>query len=309
MNIKTSSLIFGGIIATAIGQPAFSEAIWTSLSNGAAVNFNIYAAKQDVYLNGGPGQGAGSNAQGLPDGTYVFQVTSPDGKVLLSQDPAGCRLVQVIGGVITGAATWQGDPGCKHANGDVLPGGTPVQLSAPPPPGADDDYADTPNNGGVYKVWLTSYNTYSCNFDLTIVDCPMNTHGFVPADSKTDNFKVGIGCPHEVDTTFHDENWQRLPISGLKVPKTDTHGAHNQKFSELNQWGFFQAHDEKPEAGNHDYFLVDQEECLIDDVYVNHVSTRQIGPQTISVHVTNAMIRKCERVDIEVRCKAINNVE
>ena len=37
----------------------------------------------------GPGQGAPQTAAGLDDGTYVFQITDPSGKVLLSTDPAG----------------------------------------------------------------------------------------------------------------------------------------------------------------------------------------------------------------------------
>src|SRR5262249_51824652 len=35
-----------------------SGAIFTTLVDGSAVNYNIYAAKEDVYLDGGPGQGA-----------------------------------------------------------------------------------------------------------------------------------------------------------------------------------------------------------------------------------------------------------
>ena len=41
-------------------------------------------------------------AAGLDDGTYVFQVTDPSGKALLSTDPARCRQFTVAGGVITG---------------------------------------------------------------------------------------------------------------------------------------------------------------------------------------------------------------
>jgi hypothetical protein len=61
-----------------------SGAIFTTKADGSEVNYNIYDAKEDVYLDGGPGPGAPQHAAGLDDGVYVFQVTDPSGKVLLS---------------------------------------------------------------------------------------------------------------------------------------------------------------------------------------------------------------------------------
>ena len=78
-----------------------SGAIFTTLPDGSEVNYNIYASKNDVYLDGGPGIGAPITAAGLDDGRYVFQVTDPSGRVLLSTDPAKCRQVDVAGGIIT----------------------------------------------------------------------------------------------------------------------------------------------------------------------------------------------------------------
>src|SRR5512146_1442932 len=77
-----------------------SGAIFTTVADGTEVNLNQYAAKEDVYLDGGPGPGAPATAAGLDDGIYVFQVTDPSGKYLLSQDPAKCRAVEVKYGVI-----------------------------------------------------------------------------------------------------------------------------------------------------------------------------------------------------------------
>src|SRR5688572_28847532 len=106
-------LLFGGtlsILLAACGQVSlfgtmkadesagpFHGAIYTSLKDGGTVNQNLYAAKADVYLNGGP---QNENANGLPDGTYYFQVTDPSGATLLSEDDAVCRQVVVTGGVI-----------------------------------------------------------------------------------------------------------------------------------------------------------------------------------------------------------------
>src|SRR5207249_1864274 len=62
-------------------------AIFTTDQFGSTVNKNLYASKPEVYLDGGPGSNAPATAAGLPDGVYVFQVTDPPGKVLLSTDP------------------------------------------------------------------------------------------------------------------------------------------------------------------------------------------------------------------------------
>src|SRR5690349_13885979 len=84
-------------ISSAVGQ--LSGAIFTTTSSGTTVNGNIYDAKSDVYLNGGP-----QNRQptGLPDGDYYFQVTDPSGAALLSLDDIACREVVVSGGRVTG---------------------------------------------------------------------------------------------------------------------------------------------------------------------------------------------------------------
>jgi hypothetical protein len=113
-----------GILSLATTPPATAAlkgAIFTTTSTGAVVNGNIYAAKQDVYLSGGP---QNQNASGLPDGAYYFQVTDPSGKTLLSTDPITCRTLQVVNGRVSGGAS------CTHANGtlDSASGATPVQL-------------------------------------------------------------------------------------------------------------------------------------------------------------------------------------
>ena len=52
-------------------------AIFTTLADGSAVNHNHYAAKPDVYLDGGPSGGSPSGAAALDPGDYYFQVTDP----------------------------------------------------------------------------------------------------------------------------------------------------------------------------------------------------------------------------------------
>src|SRR5262249_57903842 len=102
------SLLPGHAVAVG-GAP--SGAIFTTLPDGSEVNFNHYASKNLVYLDGGPGPDAPATAAGLDDGTYVFQVTSPSGKTLLSTDPARCREFTVVGGPVTGVGP---AGGCAH---------------------------------------------------------------------------------------------------------------------------------------------------------------------------------------------------
>src|SRR5580765_8017340 len=99
---RVSVLLAVCVIALAAGTAAAnppSGAIFTTVSDGSEVNYNIYALKTDVYLDGGPGVGAPGTAAGLDDGTYVFQITDPSGKKLLSTDPAGCRQFTVVNGL------------------------------------------------------------------------------------------------------------------------------------------------------------------------------------------------------------------
>jgi hypothetical protein len=102
-------LVVVGLALSALLWPATAVAatgaIWTSLSNGQTVNANLYDAKEDVYLNGGP-QNCGGGG-GLPDGLYYFQVTDPSGATLLSSDAIKFRMVTVANGVIDGV----GGPG------------------------------------------------------------------------------------------------------------------------------------------------------------------------------------------------------
>jgi len=87
--VAAAALVAGTLPASAADP--ISGAIFTTDVSGVPVNLNIYAAKEDVYLNGGPGINAPVGAAGLPAGTYSFQVTDPSGKTLLSTDAVSCR--------------------------------------------------------------------------------------------------------------------------------------------------------------------------------------------------------------------------
>ena len=166
--------------------PPVSGAIFTTNITGARVNQNLYSSKcgpSGVYLDGGPGPNAPPTAAGLPDGDYYFQVTDPSGKTLLSTDPVEDRKVTVSGGFFVSAFN---HPTFPDSSG---PGEVTVELCP---------FNDTPNNGDVYKVWVTPVGDFVG--DPAKVDNPCGngcSHGFVHGASKTDNFKVGgqpIAC-------------------------------------------------------------------------------------------------------------------
>ncbi|MHC4931948.1 MAG: hypothetical protein ACYTGV_07155 [Planctomycetota bacterium] len=226
----------GGALALALllgtlvwAAPPLSGAIFTTTVDGSIVNENVrYQKKEDVYLDGGPGPNAPSTAAGLPAGDYYFQVTDPSGKDLLSTDHISCRRIHVNSyGVIdkvysgTNYVKQKGSlvaVPCTHKQGvdkdHTALGAITVQLFP---------YDDTPNQGGVYKVWVTRVEDFAGKWDDDYVPtkggipvngeyyAPANYHGFIPAKSKTDNYKVKHRgkTPEPAELTirkFHDSN-------------------------------------------------------------------------------------------------------
>src|SRR5690349_14073170 len=257
-------------------------AIFTTVADGSEVNFNIYLDKNDVYLDGGPGPGAPQGAAGLPDGIYVFMVTDPSGKTLLSQDIAACRRFQVSAGIIT--ALVLNNPTCNapHVTGtDVDHGATTVQLMP---------YKDTPNNGGEYKAWATPLADYlkgceelGVSNGLEVVDCGYKAgvaeHGFIPSRSKTDNYKVKNSSEQEIDTSFINSNSERL--DGKGVTWTDPNGSSNHK------WSYYskslnvnhEAHVEAVTTGTNLITVANQPGCTVSQIVSGNTVIH--GPGTV----------------------------
>jgi hypothetical protein len=133
--------------------PPLPGAVFTTDSTCTTVNGNIYDSKDAVYADGGPKGGQA----GLPDGNYYVQVTDPSGETVLGTsvgmaDPTPYR---VVGGEIVNC----------------------YQLSTIVGQGVVPGYADTPNPGGEYKMWISTEST------------------FVNNSTKTDNFKVRAETP------------------------------------------------------------------------------------------------------------------
>jgi hypothetical protein len=314
-------------VVPTVSADAPSGAIFTTVADGSEVNLNHFPSKEAVYLDGGPGPGAPQTAAGLDDGTYVFQVTDPSGKVLLSTDPARCRQFTVSGGVITAVVM----TGCQHATGDDVdhPPAKTVQLIP---------YANTPNNGGEYKVWATRVEDFLAGCQalgfpddsgLDEVDCGfkddetppkgLNAHGFTTDSSKTDNFKVKQDDRiREIDSIFYeDENgngtydwYKETQLSGKKMIWTDTLGVQNTKWSYfLPPFNLTAAHAEVVEKGVHYVTIPDLSAlgCVVGEIYVNDVNHYQPnpGPQTIKVDLSN--ISKADKnvtVQVWVACNS-----
>ena len=188
----------------------FNGAIYTTTFEGQSVNENTYSSKDAVYISGGP---QNVNANGLPDGTYYFQVTDPSGATLLSTDLAECRQLLVAFGKVAAAE----GPSCQHSTGipNSSNGSVPVKLAP---------FGDTPNSGSEYKVWLIRQGS-----GTSIAADGMHIN-FTPNNAKTDNFKVVfVPCQNCSPTSllagrkYYDANANALfdegevPVEGVQI--------------------------------------------------------------------------------------------
>ncbi len=303
-----------------LGAHAPSGAIFTTLPDGSAVNYNIYPSKFSVYLDGGPGQNAPIDAAGLDEGDYVFQVTSPSGKALLSTDLARCRMVHVnangvISAFIGGSAAScnqglngplaLGEDGNHKLGFDADHGAVTVQLMP---------YLDTPNPGGEYKVWMTRLEDFllgcqamgfagTSGLDVVACDGKVrgNAHGFIPSHSKTDNVKAG-GDPREIDTRFHEGSLYGPFIDGLSIKWTDPRGGSNIKWSYLDVAHDVnhEAHVENVEDGTHIITVANQLGCRVGEIAVAGSVLPKKGPQNVSVQVKPSW--RGETIFVDVAC-------
>lgn len=162
------------LLAAGSAGAAVSGAIFTTDADCGSVNLNVtYESKQDVYLNGGP---QNAHAAGLsPDGSYYVQVTAPDGTLLGTS--GATAPVTVTGGEFAQCyQLW-----------------SIVSKASDGSQGFDD----TTNNGGEYKVWIST--------DAT----------FTNSDAKTDNFKAkadGVPCDPDVEVCGGDPSSATLNV-------------------------------------------------------------------------------------------------
>jgi len=231
------ALLFMGTLGLPAQAASVSGAIFTTTSDGTVVNANLYDSKCGVYLDGGPGPNAPANAAGLPDGDYYFQVTDPSGSQLLSTDPVSNRRFQVANGVIV-AYTGVGGPPHQTGIDQDHPelGAITIRLANTNCPA---DYLNSPNNGGVYRVWATPVGDFVGDRTQVDNDCGNGCfHGFVPSRSKTDNFKAEASAPTFCLTILKEfragEEGEFTLFAGWQMSVTDPLGTINVRVTDEN---------------------------------------------------------------------------
>jgi len=161
-------MLFSGVVPV-FAAPPLPGAIFTTDGTCTGVNVNLFDAKQDVYLDGGP---AHPGAAGLPNGEYYVQVTEPDGTLLGTS----------VGSLIdeTPVSVTGGEFDSCYQLWAIL-----IKASDGTP-----GFDDTSNPGGEYKVWVSTESS------------------FTNSSTKTDNFKVKEGAqPAELNVIkFYDAN-------------------------------------------------------------------------------------------------------
>src|SRR6266480_6974223 len=169
-------------------------AIFTTDSTCTGVDLNIYATKEDVYIDGGP---AHPGAAGLPDGSYCVQVTDPSGETVLGRSDPGA--VTVVGGEFVQ---------CYQLTSILKTGSSGFTV-----PG----YDDTPNPGGEYKVWVSTDcdfindSTKTDNFQVRSNPTPTPTPSATPTATPSPTpCPKGWACV----TTFYDANANGIQDNG-----------------------------------------------------------------------------------------------
>lgn len=170
-----------GAVYTTTNAYATDGSVTGACLNGPSgvdpVNCNIYAAKEDVWLSGGPSRANGSNT--LEPGTYFFSILVPGGQ-LDPRDGTAKNLSDDSDAYTNRTFTFDGAGISAYTGTHVLSGG---RLQAFP-------YADTTNNGGEYILAVCSLadgyaavTPSKCKYDAFKVKKPGDpVEEFVTAD-------------------------------------------------------------------------------------------------------------------------------
>lgn len=239
--LATTALLMFTVMAGSAPAQNISGHIFTTFSDGGTVNGNLYPSKDAVYLNGGP---QNTSSAGLPDGLYYYQVTNPNGDILLSTDDISCRQVVVSGGIFVGVPAGPAPAACLASDGgagnfhnvgtpDAGNGGSiGVQLCAPSGcPAGSPDFNDTPNKGGEYKVWITPQDDYNTFLAGGNTPDASNNWGFISSNTKTDNFKVRVS-----HVCTPDNNGQCASVTVCKFHDLNANGIHDGNEELLSGW-------------------------------------------------------------------------
>jgi len=178
------------LLLTSTAKAQVSGAIFTTTAGGTTVNGNLYSSLANVYLNGGPQNGACTPASaGLTPGTYYFQVTDPSGGTVLDTDAASNRIVTIgSDGLLDGYTGTHAFTSGKCTGTDA----SNISVALCVDTGANILCNNTTNAGGEYKAWLIATSAATVNGDGITLTFPNSA-------AKTDNFKAPptppSGCP------------------------------------------------------------------------------------------------------------------
>ena len=289
--------------------PAAADALGRDLhhrrADGSEVNFNSTPAKKTSIWTAAPAPTCPRRGRAFwTTARYVFQVTNPTGKTLLSTMRRNVWSVRRWRGV----HHHQRRPLGRRAHD------TGSRRRPRRPDRAAPAVQRHPNPGGEYKVWVTATDGLprllqgdlaSIN-GLHLVDpgeSPPN-HGFVPDDgSKTDNFKVGgapssrstpasslLGNPATGSTGLRSHtptpSAPRTPSGPTTHPRTRCSTRPTSRPSK---------------RGTHYITIANQPGCTVGHVMRDGLTLPKTGPQTVSVTVHNNTKSETLRVDVE--CK------
>jgi hypothetical protein len=208
---------------TAVPAGAVNRALQTTLQDGTIVNFNVKPATScdAIYITGGAQNLTSAGIS--PSGTYYFQVTDPSGNSILSTDVVTDRTLNVnSNGRITGSTG-------THPNGAFNPANGETTVLLWP-------FLQTPNNGGVYKAWISTDPT------------------FTNSTTKTDNFKcIQPGGPPPCDPNV-DPTCQEPPpnvdILGTKFYDANANGVQDAGETGIDNWLISVAPNAQDGSGN-----------------------------------------------------------
>jgi hypothetical protein len=192
----------GGMLAAATQQAAdATPASFTSVNENVdgtgncqngnpAVNCNIYAGKQYVWLNGGPGGGA------LADGSYFFAVLDPSGQAgpndgqpsVLSDLPGGDAYTNRTFTISGGVVSYSGSHDFDSNKIRLLP------------------YDDTTNPGGVYILAVCSLAN---GYPVTSHDCKYDAFKVRAVPPPPGSFPGALSLTKDVTASFtRTYSWQ-----------------------------------------------------------------------------------------------------
>src|SRR5215468_8002046 len=176
-------LFVTGIVFTL--APAFTfaaplpGAVFTTDNTCTGIDLNIYNAKTDVFLQGGPDHGG----ETPPTGEYYVQVTDPSGGTVLGTS---------VGGAAAGLST------DKPFVVDIYGHANCFELFTAVMNAGAVGFADTGNPGGEYKVWVSTESN------------------FINNDTKTDNFKVNSGTQPPPPVSISGMKFYDANVNGVK---------------------------------------------------------------------------------------------